>query len=343
MAFPFTGENGFEDGTLGHFDSETDTTGRLDFAHYSDLAKVPGLPGPYSGAFCMRVDLAPSTTEAFVTETGIWDIALAGNLHVAFKLFVTSDIVMANLDQFMVWELFSLPGLTVTAVCSINFTDANGLRIGVGRISPTSLLPLTTGVWHQVELDLTLDDGGSDNGTIDLRLDGAAATQVTGLDQAATISGRFGVDQQDSGTTAGVVLFDEVITDDARIFPTTFRYTVTKLLTISGHAFVGAGRLESVSLLSGGATDNVLSVFDTDRGNTSDATKIVAELKNTANDQLVFYDNDGNDIQVHRGCFVSMSGTNPRALVKIKYAPAYGSDGAIRTAGASWKPTPGNV
>lgn len=340
MAFPFAAEVNFEGGTRGSFDSETDTTGRLDFAHYSDLAAVPGLPGPFSGAFCMRVDLAPSITDAFVTETDSWDIAASGNLHIAFKLFVTSNIVMANLEQFVVWRV--LDGASaVMAVCSVNFTDADGLRLGIGKIGATSFLPLTTNVWHTVELELTLDDGGSNDGTIDLRLDGAAATQVASLDQNATVSGQLGVLDQDAGTTAGVVLFDEVITDDARIFPTTFRYPVTKLLTTSGHAFVGAGRVESVSLLSGGATDNVLSVFDTDRGNTDDASKIVAELNNTANDQLVRH--FGDDIQVQRGCFISMSGTNPRALVKIKYAPAYGSDGAIRTAGASWKPTPGNV
>lgn len=340
MAFPFVAENGFEDGTLGHFDTETDTTARLDFAHYSDLAKIPGLPGPFSGAHVMRVDLAASTTNAFVTETGSWDIALNAGLHIAFKLFVSSDIVMANTDEFAILQLIEV-GATVEAGIFINFTTANGLRLGIGETGATSFLPLTTGVWHTVELEINLDDGGSNDGTIDMRLDGSAATQVASLDQMAIASGRLGVVDQDAGTTAGVVLFDEVVTDDARIFPTTYRYPVTKLLTTSGHAFVGAGRIEDVSLLSGGASDNVLSVFDTDVGNTDDASKIVAELKNTGNNELVRY-HDG-DIQVWRGCFISMSGTNPRALVKIKYAPAYGSDGAIRTAGASWQPTPGNV
>lgn len=339
MAFPFVTENGFEDGTRGHFDSETDTDSRLDFPHYSDLAAVPGLLGPFSGAHCLRVDLSVGTNDAFLTETTSWDVAAAGRLHIRMQMFVTNDITMANADEFEILGLHSAGA--VEAGVFINFTTANGLRIGIGLDTASSFLPLPTGRWITVELDATVDDGGSNNGTIDLRVDGGAATQVASLNQGAVTFGQLGVNDQDAGTTAGVILIDDVISDDARIFPPTFRYPTTRLFTISGHAFVGAGRISDVSLLSGGAADNVLSVFDTDRGNTDDANKVVAELKNTANEQLVRY-HDG-DIQVHRGCFISMSGTNPRALVKIKYAPAYGSDGAIRTAGASWKPTPGNV
>ena len=340
MAFPFVAEENFEDGTLGIFDSETDTTSRLDFPHYSDLAAIPGLPGPFSGAFCMRVDLAVGTTNAFLTETGTWDIAAAASLHIAFDFFVSSDITMANTDEFTILQLIET-GAAVEAGIFINFTTANGLRIGIGETAATSLLPLTTGVWHKVEFEVTIDDGGSNDGVIDLRLDGSAATQVTALDQNAITSGTLGVVSQDAGTTAGVLLFDNVITDDGRVFPTSIRFPNTRLLTKSGHAFVGAGRLDGVTMLSGGATDNVLSVFDTDVGNTSDASKVVAELKNDANNSLVRSDHD--DIHVQRGCFISMSGTNPRALVRIKFAPAYGSDGAIRTLGAARQPTPGDV
>ena len=339
MAFPFNTENGFEDGTRGHFDSETDGGNRLDFPHYSELAAIPGLPGPFSGAHCMRIDLRNSNP-AYLVETGSWDIAAAGTLHQKFQLFVSNDITMANSNEFTIAE-FHDSGSASEVVIVINFTTANGLRIGVGKTVGVQFLPLATGRWVTVEVAITLDDGGSNDGTIDLRVDGAAATQEASLDQDAVAEVRFGVQQQDGGTTAGILLFDDIITDDARIFPPTFRYPTSRLITTSGHAFVGAGRIENLSLLSGGATNNVLSVFDTDVGDTSDASKIVAELKNTANQQIVNHP-DG-DIQVHRGCFISMSGTNPRALVKIKYAPAYGSDGAIRTAGASWKPTPGNV
>ena len=343
MAFEFIVETGFEDGTLDTFSSETDTTSKLDFPHYSELAAIPGLPGPYRGAFCMRVDLAVGTTNAFVTDITNWDSLTAGvRRHTSFKLFVSSDITMANNDEFAILQLIET-GAAIEVGIFINFTTANGLRIGIGETGATQFLPLTTNVWHHVNLNTLIDDGGGNNGTIDLSLDGGAATQVAGvLDQNAITSGRIGVVDQDASTTAGVLLFDEFIIDDGEIFPTTFRFPVTQLLTVSGHAFVGPGRIEDISLMAGGATNNVLSIFDTDRGNTNDASKIVAELKGvTTNSELVRF-HDG-DIQVQRGCFVSMTGTNPRALIKIKYAPAYGSDGAIRTAGRNWKPTPGNV
>ncbi len=339
MAFPFITEANFEDGTRGHFDSTNDTGSHLDFPHYSDLAKAPGLPGPFSGAHCMRIDLSTSTDDAFIQENTSWDLAASASIEIKFQFFVSSDITMANADEFEILGLHSA-GAT-EAGTFINFTTANGLRLGIGLNTASSFLPLPTGRWVTVEMAATIDSGGGNDGTIDLRLDGGSATQVTGLNQAAVTFGRIGTTGQDAGTTAGVLLFDDVISDDGRIFPPTFRYPTSRLHTISGHAFVGSGRIENLSLLSGGATDNVLSVFDTDVGNTSDANKVVAELKNTANQQIV--NHPTGDIQVHRGCFVSMSGTNPRALVKIKYAPAYGSDGAIRTAGAAWKPTPGNV
>ena len=41
MAFPFLSEYNVEQGDKGHFDSESDSTGRLDFAHYSTLAQTP--------------------------------------------------------------------------------------------------------------------------------------------------------------------------------------------------------------------------------------------------------------------------------------------------------------
>ena len=64
MAFPFLSEANFEDGTKGHFDSETDTGSRLDIAHYSTLAKIPGLAMPWRGAYAVRVNLATSTNDA---------------------------------------------------------------------------------------------------------------------------------------------------------------------------------------------------------------------------------------------------------------------------------------
>ena len=38
----------------------------------------------------------------------------------------------------------------------------------------------------------------------------------------------------------------------------------------------------------------------------------------------------GVPVTVRKGCYVSLSGTNPRAIIQIRRAMAYCSDGAIR-------------
>lgn len=331
MAFPYLSENGFEDGTLGHFDVETDTETRLDFPHYSTLAGIPGLPAPFRGAYCMRLALANdgSPADAYVQETGSWDTSAAGTIFFRLIFWVSPTITMANADEFGIFQLWS-GATTVEGGAYINFTTANGLRLGIGETSATSFKPLTTGVWHQLELKYVVDSGVGNDGTIDAWLDGSAFTQVTALDQGAITSGVVGVVSQDVGTTAGTILFDSIVADDARLFPVTDRFPQTQLLTQSGHVFVGAGDLEQVALLSGASTDNVLSIYDTDKAYTSDPSNLVLELKNVANGEMVPHDYP--DVRCTRGCYVVLAGTNPRALVKIKCASAY-SDGAIRQQG----------
>lgn len=333
MAFPWVYEEDFELGTLGNFNSETDTETRLDFPHYSTLAKVPGVLMPYRGAYCMRVNLANdgSPADAYVQEDDGFDISSNGTLHIRFMLYVSPNIVMADTDEFIILAL-QASGPTTEAVIAINYTTADGLRLGTGETAATVFLPLTTGVWHAVELHVELDNAGSNDGSLIMRLDGAAATTVSSLDQGAIIQARLGVIDQDAGTTTGTVLFDDVITDDARIYMPTFRFPLSPILTKSGHAFVGPGYVDSANLYSGAGTDNVLALYDTDFGDINDASKLKFELKNTANSAMVG-SNKTEPIYFRRGCYVSLTGTNPRGQLDIR-PMVYGSDGAIRNYGA---------
>ncbi len=331
MAFPFLSEAGFEDGTRGHFDVETDTENRLDFPHYSTLAAIPAQGMPYRGAYCMRVNLAHDGTpaDAYVQETGAWDQAAAGVIFFRLMFRVSTDFVAADADEFALLQLWSGTN-TVEGGAYINYTTADGLRLGIGEATATSFAPLTQGVWHCLELKYVVDSGVGNDGTLDAWLDGGALTQVATLDQGAITSGVVGVLSQAAGTTRGTILFDDIVVDDARIFPPLERFPQQVLLTASGHVFVGSGQIEKIDLLSGGATDNVLSVWDTDRAYTSDASGAVLELKNVANNERVgMWDEPA---QVHRGCYVALSGTNPRALVKIAWANSY-SEGAMRQQG----------
>lgn len=328
MAFPFLSQANFAAGGLGHFDAETDTESRLDIPHYVTLARTPGLPMPWRGAYAMRVTLVNDGTpaDAYLQETGSWDTAAAGTIFFRFMLFVTKDIVMANADEFAVFQLWSATN-TVEGGVYINYTTANGLRIGIGETAATSFLPLTTGVWHTIELKAVIDSGAGNDGTLDGWLDNAAFTQVTALDQGAITSGVIGVLSQDAGTTAGTVLFNDIVADDARVFPTAERFPQSLLLTASDHAFVGPGEIADLSLLSGAGTDNVLQIYDTDTAYTSDASNMIMELKNTTNNEAVNL--AGTALCIKRGCYVSLAGTNPRALISF-FAP-YFEAGPLRT------------
>ena len=321
MAFPFISEATFDDGTKGHFDTETDTESRLDFPHYSALL-IPNQTMPFRGAYCMRVTLLNDGTpaDAYVQETGSWDLAATESIFLRLVFWVSPDITMANNDEFAIVQLWSSTN-TVEGGAYINYTTANGLRIGIGETSATSLKPLTTGVWHQLELKFVIDNAGANDGTIDAWLDNGAFTQVASLDQGAITSGVVGVIGQDAGTTAGTILFDSIVADDARIYPISQRFPETRLLTTSEQLFVGSGTISRLSLLSGAGTDNVLTVYDTDVAATTDASNIVEELKNTANGQVV--ERDFPPLRVTRGAYIVLSGTNPRALATIGRCASY--------------------
>lgn len=330
MAFPFVTEEGFEAGTRGHFDAESDNDAKLRFAHYSQLAQIQGCPAPWRGAYAMHVDLSLGTSDAYVQETGSWDMTAGTNeLYGRFMLYLSSDLTMATTNEFGILQFWSSTS-TVECGIYINYTTANGYRIGIGEASASSFLPITLGKWHSVEF--FFNPAGSSSSTLDLWLDGAAATQVGSFTSADITSGVVGVVGQDAGTTKGHVVFDQIVTDDAQIYPPEIRFPRTQLMTKSGHAFVGNGMIENVQLLSGAGTDNVLSIYDTDTANTNDAGNVKAELKNTANNEAV--DLSGVPLNVTRGAYVALSGTNPRALVTIGAAVGYGSDGAVRSHGA---------
>lgn len=341
MAFPFTVERNFESGSFtgDGWDAETDTAGQIDVAHYSELARYPWPTcAPYEGAYCMRAVLSGGTADAFVTEGDI-DIAADGEAWFAFNLWISPTFTGTADDTINLFELHSA-GPVVEAAFGLRIVAAtNVINFGIGETAPTSFgsIAIERGVWYTIELNVVIDNGAGNDGTIDLYVtrqgdpyaSAVHATQVSGLDQAAIIQGVLGV-QDHLATTTGVILFDNFKMDDARIYPKTRRYDDTQLLTRSGHAFVGAGTIDNVTLMSGAATDNVVAVYDTDTADTNDATTLVVELRNTANNELV--DPAGMPVRVTRGCYVSMTGTDPRALVKMCQLQGH-SDANVRSLG----------
>lgn len=337
MAFPYDFEANFELGDNSEFDAESDSSSLLDFPHYATLAKIPNLPAPFRGAYCMRTVLAAGTTEAYVQENDNFDLSASGTLYIRFHFWVSSDITMANNDEFGIFQLWSGTN-TVEAGVYINYTTANDLRVGIGETSASQLKPLTTNEWHCMEVFVTIDSGVGDDGTIDAWLDGAAYTQVTSLDQGAITSGVFGILNPDAGSTTGTVLIDQIAADSARIYPISRRWQRQVFLTKSSHVFVGNGVVDNVELIDGGSGDTVLDLFDTDIGVTNDISNSHNRINVvTASD---FVDPAGMPADFTRGCYVSMSGTSPRAIVSIRSATGWGSDGAVRNVGMHRKPHP---
>lgn len=347
MAYPWLFEFTGEQGTLSPWDSESDSASRLDIAHYSTLARTPGLAMPWRGAYATRINLATSTTDAYFQEDTSLDMSADATVWFRWMLWISPDIVMANNDEFYLLKLQS-SGPVDEVVAGLKFTTAGGLVFGVGETAITSSLQIAKGKWICVEVGVNLDAGGGNDGTIDFAVDGTSGTQVTSLDQAAVIQARWGVSGQDAGTTAGTILMDAFIADDARVYGPTSegngRFPESMFIFSSGHIWVGHGVLENITLISGG-TDNILEVFDTDTGYTNDISKRRVYLTTSTSSEIV--DPAGMPITLTRGCYVKLSGTasaaGPFAVVKVGKAVGWGSDGAIRNYGTRRRALIGNV
>lgn len=339
--FPYDVHHNFEDGQLdaGDWDAQTDTEAKLDNAHYSELAAMGNLRGaPYRGAWCMRVNLALGTAAAFVEENDVNITLATEDMWLSFALFVSSGLVMANTDTFDL-VLFRSASANENTI-SLQFTTASGFQLGTGETVVYGG-SLTLDKWHQVELNYI--PATSSAGVSTLYLDGTQIATDADMTDIAITSARFGAMNMDAGTTAGIVLIDDIRialggVTQARIHPYRQRFPEVLMLEKSAHVFVGSGKICGVTLLSGGVADNVLSVYDTDTGVVVDTTNKLLEVRNTAANETV--DAAALPVHVNRGAYIELTGTDPRALIKIGYAKGYSSDGAIRTIGARYSRSP---
>lgn len=339
MSFPWIFQSNFEGGVSTEWDS---TTGSLvSFPHYSTLSQIPGLPAPYEGAYCMMVDLRGGTTSDQTVTEGDCNIADTATGYYRFALYASPDFTATADDTFSILEL-QQDGATVEMTLGMRITAAsNALEIGIGDgTAPTSFVTFPRGRWVVVELLVTVST--NDAGVLTLFLDGGQAATLTGLDHAAGVGLAVLGTQLTLSTTRGILLFDDFIMDDARIYPPNQRFPQVQRLTKSGHAFVGPGSIESAFLLSDAGT---MDVYDTDTANTNDASAKKIELDASGN----FVGTDAVT-RFERGCYVVLAGTNPYGEVRLSRSAgqdcgptAYGSDGAIRTYAARRTPRLQNV
>ena len=345
MAFPWIFHANFAAGTNAEWDSESDTGSLLDFPHYSTLAAIPGMPAPYSGAYCMRV--TPADTNDHVLVEGDIDIATGATRYFRFSMFISANTVASADDNFSIFELQQAAGtqvytvgLTITAT-----TDALTVWVGEADTPETTSTPaLPKGRWFIVEVQANVDTAAA-NGDITVYVDGTEYVSLTTTVQNAAAIGRGVLGTQNTlSTTTGTLLFGEFIMDDARIYPQNERFPTTVRLTKTQTVFVGPGHIEGATLLSANGT---MDVYDTDSANTNDAQARKIELDTSGN----FVSNDGY-VHFQRGCHVVLGGTNPYGEIKLVrnsqvpgvHGPlAYFSDGAIRLYGSKRVARPQNI
>jgi hypothetical protein len=331
VAFPWIFHSNFAAGTNAEWDSESDTGARLDFPHYSALAKIPGMPAPYSGAYCMRIQMGD--TNAHTLTEGDIDIADGATRYFRFPLFAASNVTATADDTFNIFTLQQAGG-TVESTVGMRITAAsNVLEIGIGDgAAPTSFVPFPRGRWVIVELEAKIHS--TDEGTLTLFLDGGSAVALTTLDNAAAVGQGVLGTTGTLATTLGTLLFGEFIMDDARIYPPNERFPTTVRVTKSANVFVGPGCIDGATLLSANGT---MDIYDTDTANINDAGAKKVELATAGN-----YVSNDSIVHFERGCYVALGGTNPYGEIRLlrngtggNVGPtAHFSDGAIRNYGA---------
>lgn len=327
MAYPWIFESNFEAGTNAEWDSESDTGSLLDFPHYTTLAGIPGMPAPYRGAYCMRINMGD--TNAHTLTEGDIDIADGSTRYFRWAMYAAQNVTATADDTFNIFTL-QQGGGTVESAVGMRITAAsNLLEIGIGDgTAPTSFVTFPRGRWVTVELEAKIHT--TDEGTLTLFLDGGQAIALATLDNAAAVGQGVLGTTGTLATTSGTLLFDQFVMDDARIYPFNQRFPTTVKLTKSAHVFVGPGSIEGITILSASGTVNV---WDTDTANTNDASSRRIALDTAGN-----FVSNSSLTRFDKGCYVQISGTNPEVEVRLSrsagqdHGPtAYFSDGAIRT------------
>ena len=346
MAFPWITHKNFEAGTNAEWDSEQDTDGIIDFPHYSELALSPwSTAAPYWGAYCARIVPAGGTNDATLTEADI-NIANTVASHFHFNLWFSTDFDATADDTFVLLELQETGSSPVVSLGARYVASTDVINIGVGSAASSATpstfasLDMLRNTWYTIEMSVTIQTGGS--GTVDVFITQAGDAAQTTADIALTsqthaviTDGVFGL-QDHLDSTTGTILLDNFIQDDARVYPTP-RYPLHPVLTKSGHAFVGPGHLDIAGLLTDEA-NNIMRLWDTDTADTNATQTFVVEL-----DIHGTFTSFAGPIKFQNGCYVELSGTDPRGEVILTQesdrpgvlGPRYHSDAGVRRWGLS--------
>jgi len=348
MSFPYIFESNFELGSNADWDSQNAAV--IDFPHFTELARF-GM-APYKGAYCFRQVMA-GTADDWLVEADL-DSAATARCQTQFWLYFSNDFTATANDTINLFELKAAG--TVEATFGFRVVAATDvINLGIGETAPTSwsAQPLERGRWHLIEID-ALNDQGANDGTIDLYVtpdrspftaSSVHATQVGSLDQGAITQGLLGV-QGSLDTTTGTILIDEFKFDGDTGSPTRTQMDLDRWnpeirMTKSGHAFVGPGVINNVTLVGNGAASQELRLWDTDRarfpatgasGGGFGAPRI--ELHTTGTSEIV--DPASMPLRVNQGCYIELDDdVDSSALIQVSFASAWGSEANVVRYGLS--------
>ena len=291
MAWPWLFQANHELGTNAEYDTEVDTGSKLDFPHYSKLASqyTWSAAVPWKGAYCMRVEQS-GTNAAFVAITQA--IAVATSSWARFQFCVgegwTATAGTTSTITFFRWLTAGTTSIGMSVGFRFGRIDATSLELGVGVSLPSTFATPTnfqTNFWHSVEVNALVNTTSSTaDGSVYVYLDGVLAASATSTAMASVFQQvRLGIL---SGAAAGSIpaglsgtfLFDDFIMDNTRLGPALNRFSETKMMTKSGHVFVGSGRLDDLMLIAQAVTTSEVNLYDTDQAGIIPQDKLKARL-----------------------------------------------------------------
>ena len=319
MGLPYTLEENFETGSTSFDQGEVDTQGRLTIRRYNWFPRNGINEVPHRGAYAAVVDLSVGTNDAYYNHAAM---NIANDTTSYFRFYAyAQDLTMAANDRFTIFRLVQTSGAEEAVVDFRLNGDTSAYQVGISETNTCTtvgFVDFTLGQWHSIEITSYLDDGTENNGTLVMFVDGANVAELTCIDQAAITDGHWGVMNQDAGTTAGFFVLDDFVWDDGRIYPVQNRFSHMVTLTKTGHAFVGPGKIASVTL-TGTAGDEEMAVYDSDQAanglETGEANEIMPKLRIGASDDVTRSFPGGR--YVEKGCYVTLSGTEPVATIEI--------------------------
>ena len=324
MSLPYIFESSWDTGDASEWDSEQDTGSALDIVHYREMARFPGYPAPYRGAYCMRILDIADTNEHSLKE-GDMNIAVGDTAWVRFAMYIDKNFTATADDSFNIFE-WQKADNTVENSMGLKITEADDLiTIGVADGTAVGTLPgvIVKGQWTLIECKVK-NHGSA--GTMDLYIDGSKVQALTGLAQSGAIAHCVLGTQDTAATTDfGYILFDAFAFDDTRL-GLTHRWERTRLVTTSSFLFVGPGSIEDIKIIDGGSGDVTVELYDTDT--------YVASMTPRWRGRTTIGNTDVDATPSHldfsRGCLVVLGGTLPAAQITVGKVTGWGSEAAVR-------------